>query len=115
MPFALMSLSVYHNTLLLASSESYIVTSNEKDISRRRETRSQKNEGSIMKKGRVRLQDDQRRQRQATVAMEARGFPRAMLLSTAATSHTWSGYLEGTRLKLECSKYKTHSRCVRNK
>lgn len=67
------------------TSESCIITSNEKDIARRRSTRekrSQRGEGSEKKKGRARRQKGQRRQRLATVVTEARAFPRAMQIST---------------------------------
>ena len=44
--------------------------------------RSQRSEGSGKKKGRARRQKGQRRQKLATVVMEARAFPRAMRIST---------------------------------
>lgn len=44
--------------------------------------RTQRSEGSGEKKGRARRQKGQRRQKLATVVMEARAFPRAMQIST---------------------------------
>lgn len=53
----------------------------------KQERKGQRSEGSGKKKGRARRQKGQRRQKLATVVMEARAFPRAMWISTTASSH----------------------------